>query len=57
MNITKHLPTRTETRTVAVKIPIDLKERVAERLAETGHSWNTLVIACLKAYLDESNES
>lgn len=55
MNIHKHLPKSVgETRTVAVKIPAELKDRVAEMIKSEGVSWNDLIIACLKAYVEET---
>lgn len=54
MKITKHLPKgKGEVGLVQARVPIELKEQVAKILDEEGVSWNDLIIACLKSYVEE----
>tara|TARA_R100001086_G_scaffold248358_1_gene185099 strand:- start:2846 stop:3037 length:192 start_codon:yes stop_codon:yes gene_type:complete len=54
MKITKHLPKgKGEIGLVQARVPIELKDQVGKILETEGVSWNDLIIACLKSYVEE----
>lgn len=56
MKIKEHLPKKVEKKPIQAYIPAELFEAVQKQIKKDDVSLTDLLVACLRAYLDESKK-